>query len=70
MKPDPKVRFNESFETEKRQPLEVPVLGEVGYVGRNLPNSISEVHLQEFSRKPSLSDNKALMHDIDSRFEN
>ena len=34
--------LNESFETQRRQPLEVPVLGEQGYVGRNLPNSISE----------------------------
>ena len=50
--------------------MEVPVLGEVGYVGRNLPNSISEVHLEQYSRKPSLSDNKAFMHDIDTRFEN
>ena len=48
----------------------MPVLGEAGTIGRNLPSSISEAHLQEFSRKPGASDNKAFLHDIDVRFEN
>lgn len=51
-------------------PLEVPVLGEHGTIVRNLPSSISEAHLKEFSRKPSLNENKAFMHDIEVRFEN
>ena len=49
--------------------MEVPVLGEAGVISRNLPSSISEAHLQEFSRKPGPSDNKAFLHDIDVRFE-
>ena len=62
--------LNESLETQRRQPLEVPVLGEAGYIGRNLPNSISEQHLVGVSEKQRQSDNKALLHDIDIRFEN
>ena len=48
----------------------MPVLGEAGYIGRNLPNSISEQHLVGVSEKQRQSDNKALLHDIDIRFEN
>ena len=46
------------------------MLGEAGYVGRNLPTSISEQHLLDVAGKQRQSDNKALMHDIDIRFEN